>query len=307
MFLIFVRKWGSGIMKKERRKCGMIHQNLGVWMCRRMEVIMFNLLRMDLYRMKRGKSVYVCLGILLMGIVATLSLIWLVATPQGQQVAVNIGMFTSEDLAEVPDTMAGVDTLVMLRQTSLDGGVYNLVFGIWVMLFVCMDYQSGFIKNVMAVHQNRWNYVVSKIVTAGIVSFCYLIAQYVLVLIMNRLLGNMAPCSPFGDVLFYLTWAWLLTVAFAALTILVCVWTRSVAAGTLTAVLLGTGTVQGPLYALLNMVHAGGWMKYTIYHTLDLGPNHYAAPADLYVYVVGVGFLVLYAVVAGIVLRKQDI
>ena len=76
---------------------------------------------------------YVCLGILLMGIATTLSLIWLVATPRGQQVAVNIGMFTAEDLAEELDVMAGVDTLVMLRQTSLDGGTYNLIFGIWVL------------------------------------------------------------------------------------------------------------------------------------------------------------------------------
>ena len=268
---------------------------------------MFNLLRMDLYRMGRGKSLYVCLGILLMMTVATLYMVWLMATPQGQETAVSIGMFTAEELAEEGDVMAGVDTLVMLRQIGLDGSMYNLVFGIWVMLFVCMDYQSGFIKNVMVVHQNRWNYVASKVMTAGIVSFCYLAAQYVFVLLMNKLLGDMAPYSAFGDVLFYLTWAWLLTVAFAALTILVCVWTRSVAAGALTAVLLGTGAVQGPLYAILNMLHVGGWLKYTIYHTLDQGPNHYAAPRDLYVYAVGAGFLALYMAAAGMVLKKQDI
>lgn len=277
---------------------------------------MFNLLRMDLYKMRRGKSVYVCLGILLIMIVATLCMLWLVATPQGLETAVQLGIFPAEDqmqeggfqaIVASDNVLEGVDTLVMLRQTSLDGGVYNLVFGIWIMLFICSDYQSGFIKNVMVVHQNRWNYVISKIVTAGIVSFCYLIIQYLFLLIVNSLFGNMAPCAPFKDVLFYLTWAWLLTVAFAALTTLVCVWTRSVAAGTLTAVLLGSGMVQGPLYALLDMIHMGGWMKYTIYHTLDLGPNHYAAPADLYVYVVGAGFLALYTIVSGIVLKKQDI
>ena len=236
---------------------------------------MFNLLRMDLYRMGRGKSLYVCLGILLMMTVVTLYMVWLMATPQGQETAVSIGMFTAEELAEEGDVMAGVDTLVMLRQIGLDGGMYNLVFGIWVMLFVCMDYQSGFIKNVMVVHQNRWNYVASKVMTAGIVSFCYLAAQYVFVLLMNKLLGDMAPYSAFGDVL--------------------------------TAVLLGTGAVQGPLYAILNMLHVGGWLKYTIYHTLDQGPNHYAAPRDLYVYAVGAGFLALYMAAAGMVLKKQDI
>lgn len=270
---------------------------------------MFNLLRMDLYRMKRGKSVYVCLGILLVMTVFTLCMVWLMSTPQGQNTAVRLGMFTAEDMAVVAAemTMEGVDTLVMLRQTSLDGGMHNLLFGIWVMLFVCMDYQSGFIKNVMAVHQNRWNYVFSKILTAGIVNLCYLIIQYLFVLLMNRLLGNMAPYSALGDVLFYLSWAWLVTTAFAALVIMVCVWTRKVAAGALTVVILGGGMVQGPMYALLNMIHMGDWMKYTIYHTLDLGPYRYTAPADLYVYAVGVGFLVLYAAITGTVLKRQDI
>ena len=243
---------------------------------------MFSLLRMDLYRMIRSKSVYVCMGILLLMIMASLGLVWLVGTPQGQEVAMRIGLFTAADLADETDTMAGVDTLIMLRQSSMDGGVYNLIFGIWVMLFVCMDYQSGFIKNVMAVHQNRWNYLCSKVITV-------------------------APCSSLGDVLFYLSWAWLLTVAFAALVILVCVWTRSVAAGALTAVLLGSGMVQGPMYALLSMVKMGDWMKYTIYHALDQGPNRFTAPSDLYVYAVGAGFLALYMAAAGILLKKQDI
>lgn len=267
---------------------------------------MLNLLRMDLYRMKRGKSVYVCLGILLMGIMATLCMVWLMGTPRGQETAMRLGMFTAEDLAGL-DVMEGVDTLVMLRGTGMDGGTHNLVFGIWVMLFVCMDYQSGFVKNIMAVHQNRWNYVASKILTAGIVNIGYLVIQYLFVLLMNRLLGNMAPCSALGDVIFYLSWAWLVTTAFAALVIMVCVWTRKVVAGALAVVLLGCGMVQGPMYALLNMLHMGDWMKYTIYHTLDLGASRYTAPADLYVYGVGVGFLVLYAAIAGLVLKKQDI
>lgn len=268
---------------------------------------MFNLLRMDLYRMKRGRSLYVCLGILLVMTVATLGMVWLMGTPQGRETAVRIGILEEEQAVTADNMMEGVDTLVMLRQTGMDGGMYDLIFGVWIVLFVCMDFQSGFIKNIMAVHQNRWSYVASKVVTAGIVSICYMAAQYAVVLILNRLLGNMAPVTELKDVLFYLSWAWLLTVAFAALVIMVCVWTRSVAAGVLTAVLLGSGTVQGPLHVLLDLVRMGDWVDYTIYYTLDLGPGCYTALADLYVYGVGAGFLILYAAVAGIVLSKKDI
>lgn len=268
---------------------------------------MFNLLRMDLYRVKTSKSVYVCFGILLIATVMVFGLLWLMATPQGQEWSVRMTMITVEDVTGSADILAGVDFLIFFRQICLDGGMYNLIFGIWVMMFVCMDFQSGFIKNVMALHQNRWNYIGSKIVTAGIVDFCYLVLHLLFALLMNRLFGNMVPYTGWGDIVFYLTWAWLVTMAFSALIILICVLTRSVAAGSVAAVLLGGGMVVSILYSILNTFHMGEWLEYTIYLTLAMGPDRYAGIRDLYVYVVGAGFLILYTVAAGIVLKKQDI
>ena len=61
---------------------------------------MFNLLRMDLYRVKRGKSVYVCPGLLLVITVLAFWLMWLLETPKGQETALRIGMLTLEETAE---------------------------------------------------------------------------------------------------------------------------------------------------------------------------------------------------------------
>ena len=177
---------------------------------------MFNLLRMDLYRAKRSKSVYICFGILFIATVMLFGLIWLMETPQGQEIALRIGMISQEEAKEASGLLNGVDSLIFFRQICLDGGSYNLIFGIWVMLFVCMDFQSGFIKNVMALHQNRWNYVGSKILTAGIVNVCYLVLHYLSALLMNRIFGELVPYTKWVDVVFYLSWAWLLTTAFAS-------------------------------------------------------------------------------------------
>lgn len=268
---------------------------------------MFHLLRMDLYRIKRSKSVYVCLGVLLIGTVMSMGLFWLLTSPQGQEIALRIGMLEVDERQEVASILDGMDILAMFRQICMDGGTYSLIFGIWVMLFVCMDFQSGFIKNIMALHQNRWGYIGSKLMAAGIVDFCYLVLYLLCVMLMNRLLGNMVSASEWGDLLFYLGWAWLLTAAFAALIILVCVLTRSVAAGALAAVFLGSGMVVSILYGLLDMFHMAGWLEHTIYMTLAMGPGHYGSVQDLYVYVTGAAFLLLYAVGAGIVLERQDI
>lgn len=268
---------------------------------------MFNLLRMDLYRVRKSKSVYICFGILLAATAAIFGLLWLMAVPRGQGLAVRAGMLTVAETAELSDVLKGVDSLVMFRQTCLDGGTYNLVFGIWIMLFVCSDFQSGFIKNVMALHQNRWKYVGSKIVTAGIVDFCYLILHLMFTLLMNRLFGNMVPYAELGDCVFYLSWAWLVTAAFAALVILICVLSRSVAAGAVGTVLFSSGVIVTVLYSLMNTFHMGSWLKYSIYLTLSMGPGEYTAWKDLYVYAVGAGFLILYTAVAGVVLRRRDI
>lgn len=272
---------------------------------------MFNLLRMDFYRIKRSKSVYVCLLTLLLFTAASCLMIWMMATPQGLRLAARLNIIptdvNSQVLGNAADSLAQVDTLKMFRQLGISGGMYSLILGIWVMLFVCGDYQSGFIKNVMSLHQNRWNYVGSKILAAGAVNLCYLLLQYAWILALNRLFGNMTAYADIRDIAFFMAWTWLLTTAFCALLTAVCILTRSVAAATAAAILLGSGTIVAALQGILDMLHLGGWLQYTIYLTLSTGPSRYASLADLQVFAVGGGFLILYTFLAGLILKRQDI
>ena len=98
---------------------------------------MFNLLRMDLYRVKRSKSVYICFGTLLAATVFVFGMMWLLATPQGQEISLRIGMLSANEVNESNYILEGYDSLIFYRDICLDGGAYNLIFGIWVMLFVC--------------------------------------------------------------------------------------------------------------------------------------------------------------------------
>lgn len=268
---------------------------------------MFNLLRMDLYRIKRSKSVYVCFGILMAMMVISFGLWYLMASPRGQELAVSLGLGPTELLARTAQALEDIDFLAFFRQICLDGGMYNVIVGIFVMLLVCGDFQSGFIKNIMALHQNRWNYVGSKVLAAGIVNACYLVLDLAASLLLNRLLGGLVSSSSWQDLLFYMTWAWLLATAFSALIILICVFTRSVAAGAIGAVFLGSGTLVMALYGILNTFHIGGWLEYTIYMTMNMGSGHLASAWELKVYAVGGGFLALYTVLTGILLGRKDI
>lgn len=268
---------------------------------------MFNLLRMDLYRIKRSKSLPICLGILFFAAISIFTLLWLLAVPEGQVIALKIGMMTPDDKKTASIILNDIDILTLFRQISLDGGLYSVILGIWVMLFICSDYQNGFIKNIMALYSNRWLYLGSKLLAVGIVDLCYLVFHFGFTLLLNYLFGTIVPYTKIKDVLFYLAWAWLLTMAFSALIILICICTRSIAAGSFGAILLGSGLIVVPIYQIMHLLHLGEWLKYSIYFSLSYGPNQYTSLKDLQVFIVGTVFLALYSTAAGILLKKQDI
>ena len=270
---------------------------------------MFNLLRMDLYRIKRSQSVYICLAILLALSALSCWLVWLMETPDGRQEAVKLGMFQLEELAQLEaegSALEGMDLLEMFRDVGMDGGLYCTILGIVVTLFVCMDFQSGFMKNIMASHKNRWTYVVSKLLTAGIVNLFYLLISFGFCLLMN-LLFHMVPFTSWNNILFYLVWAWLLSTAFTSLIIAICIFTRNTALGVLSTILFGSGVIVSFLSYLTNLFHLGQWVNYTLYFNMTYGPSAYSGTGDLKIFVIGFAFMALYTIAASIGLTKQDI
>lgn len=271
---------------------------------------MFNLLRMDLYRLKRSKSFYICLAFLLVTIFMCYGIVFLAGTPEGRELAPKIGMSAltePEDDEAWTTLLEGMDFVGMLRDSCMDGGAYHLTFGIMAAIFICADFQSGFIKNIMSQHRKRWKYVASKLLTMGIADFIYLIICFGFGALMNLLFHNMVPFGAWQDALFYLAWIWLITTAFAALIIMLCVFSRSTAVGVTMAILLGSGLILLPLVSITRLFHADGWFDYTIYYNISYGPSCYSVPADLKVFAVGAVFLILYTIASVIISAKQDV
>ena len=266
---------------------------------------MFNLLRMDLYRLKRSRSVYICFAILLVISIICFWFVWMATTPGGLTFAAKIGI--AETRRDDSFSAGDYDSLLMFREIAMDGGGYSVILGILVALFVCLDFQSGFLKNIMSLHRYRWKYVISKVITAGILSFLYLTLQYAFCILLNLLFGHLAPFTGFRDILFYLTNAWINTTAFSALIIMVCFFTRSITAGVLTTFLLASGIVQAVIYSFTGLFHLEGWQNYTLYYNLAFAPSSYAKMEDLRGIFVGLVFLILYSVIAAVSLSRQDI
>ncbi len=271
---------------------------------------MFNLLRMDLYRIKRSLSVYICLAIMLSISVLGCWMIWLLGTPEGRQSAVNSGMIETEllmeELEDESNLLEGMDLLEMYRNMSMDGGFYPCIICIITSLFVCADFQSGFIKNIMSSHRNRWRYVVSKLLTMGIVNFFFTMISFGFCFLTNALF-HMVPFTNWLDVLFYLGWAWVITTAFSSLIIAICIFTRNGAISILAAIIFSSGLLVTVLSALSSLFHLDQWVTYTLYFNMTYGPSSYSGIGDLRIFGIGLAFLVLYTLIASIVLSKKDI
>lgn len=268
---------------------------------------MFNLLRMDLYRIKRSKFIYVCFVCMLAVIALCYLLVWLMGTPEGQKTALKIGMLELSELEEGQNLLEGANLLGMFRESNMDGGLYNLIFGIAVALLVCGDYQQGFMKNIMSLHRERWTYIGSKLMASAILNLLYLVASYAFTALMNLVFQGMVPWADWRETLFYLGWAWVLTTGFAALIIMLCVLSRSTTIGVLGAVLLGSGLVVSLLQSITSQFHLDGWVEYTIYYNLTFGPSAYTSVGDLRGVAVGIAFLAIYGIASVAAVMKRDI
>ncbi len=268
---------------------------------------MFNLLRMDLYRLIRCKSIYLCFGFLVLALYLCYWLFYLSYSPEGRESAEKMGMIMTTNVEQILEEMEMGGTLALFREATMDGGVYGTMYGIVVALFVCADFKGGFIKNSMALHRKRWKYIASKLMAASILGFVYLVFYYGIGLLMNLWFHNMVPVTGWGDVLFCLARVWFLMTAFAALIIMICIFTRSTTVGVCGAVLLGSGLIVVILASFMANFRLEGWTQYTIYYNMAYGPSVYSSAGDLKGFALGMVFFALYSVVSAVSLAKQDI
>ncbi len=267
---------------------------------------MFNMFRMDIYRLIRSRFVYVCLALIIGMQALSYLMIYMVGTEEGREAATQAGMIVTVD-GEEEIVLEGVDSLVMYRQALMDGGAYATIFGIASVLFLCSDFQGGFLKNIMTQHRQRWKYIGSKLIALGSLNLIYLLLSVGANYLLNLLWKGLVPSVPLSAFPFYLMWIWLVTMAFGAMTIMVSVFTRSTVAGVLTAVFMCSGLLMLPLSALMEHFNLGGWMKYTLYYNMAYGPSTYSTAADLLGAAVGLGFLAVYGTAAAVALTMQDI
>ncbi len=223
---------------------------------------MFNLLRMDLRRLVRTRSFYVVLAVTAALLVMTVAMVSAVIDQAKLDALKSTGIVVtggnSEDMMEL---LRGMNRLDFLHE-CLGSGFLLALACTGMTLFVNGDFSSGCVKNICFARPRRWEYVLSKILVAGLYSAVITILGVLVSLVCPVLLGMSLEPSSFAGILQYAFWMWLPTWAFSLLGLTLVLLTRSSTLGIIMAVAAGGGLVA----ALLQSLCQGfGWPDLTQY------------------------------------------
>lgn len=266
---------------------------------------MINLFKMDMRRIIRSKAFYICLGLLCISTIFTFGIMYVMVNPDAQQVVREMNILNSDLTSQ--GTISSVSVLKLFHQTNVSGGFLPLTTAIVAMLLICSDFETGFIKNILAVHVNKWDYILGKVFSMAVVSFVYIGGTFLLDVVLNLVTGSYFAYDGIKDVFFYLLTVWMLNNGLYILIIMVSVITRNKAIGSAGAICLCSGLAVVLLNSLLGLFNLNGIMNYTLYMNLAYCPLEYKTVGDFTGLMIGCSFSIVYTLISKIVLDKIDI
>lgn len=252
---------------------------------------MANLLKMDLYRLFRRKTLYVMLVAMSAMILSMLFL----ADP---------AMLT---ISSILGVMNGVSMDNFMSAGSGLGLSYTLMC-IMLSFFVCDDFSSGFAKNIFTVHAGKFDYISSKIISMMVASAILMIVSLVESLVFCMISG--VAIGSIGGVIIFWIEKWLLTAPFAAAILFLNLWVRNKGLGFLFACLLGTGgLVMGVAWAFeaLHFSYANQVLSFTMYGASTVPSLNFQVGSALHIILAAVIWAVFYSVLSAAVLKRKDV
>ena len=142
---------------------------------------MLRYLRMDLYRLVKGKMLWVMMGIVLAMSVMMAFMMWLTTTPEFAQsvtgsASIHIGISDgSSEPVDIQDIQGLSDSVIAdftQNQSTmwLGGGAMAVFVAMMVALFFALDFTTGYVKNLPSARRDRLAYYGEKLVFVVLLS-----------------------------------------------------------------------------------------------------------------------------------------
>ena len=288
---------------------------------------------MDLYRLLRSKSLWICLGITVALAAMTIGVLGLLTNADFMQWAqssgatvssasnsvVNIGvngnstMSTEEITQSIVQAQEAISSssLTMTGTTLVNGNALAIMFTIFLSIFLASEFESGYSKNVFTVQPNRIAFLGARLVEIVLTAALFTAVSLASVALVGAIAGlSFAPTSA-ADLLLWGTLVTLVLSGFGMVIALIIWLTRKVAAGIIGAVVLVTGMLVMMVQALLSLFPALSHLSdFTLYACMSaLGRGLYVDGGLGVAHIAGVGlaFVIVYAALSAVTLKKKDI
>ena len=263
---------------------------------------MLSLLKMDVLRLVKSRSFYIILGVTAALIV---SLVLMVAGISAPEVIDAMAAQGAEIDLEDQQTLKYIKSLAFVHET-LGSGFLLVIAGIGMTLFAGGDFSSGYIKNICFARPRRWDYVLSKLLLAGVYSGLLTALGVLLSLLSPRLVGLRLAAAPLSQLTGYAVLMWLPCWAFSLMALTLVLLTRSSTLGIILSLVSGgdlTVILAGALCGRLGLPPVEQYFLSSVVRDL-CAPQTGAAALILDC---AAGWSVLYAAVSLAAIKIKDI
>lgn len=290
---------------------------------------MANILRMDLYRLIHGKSLWVMLATIVVLAVASAGAMAVITDPAFQEsmkaayttgapAGVSIGFTDSsgpdaEDIADANAMAAmfdqGLSPEALIGNVFLGGGGLSCLFVIFIAIFLASEFESGFSKNVFTVQPNRLAYLGARTLEIVVLSAVFTAVVVASTLATAAVAGLELTSTPLPD---FLLWAGLATLAAAGFGMItaLAVWiTRKMSAGIVIGIVVAAGLVTLALQTVLMLFpSAPPLADFTLSSCMASLSLGLAGPLSApHIALVSVAFIAVAAAASAVVLQRKDV
>ena len=144
-----------------------------------------NLFRMDMHRMICGKAFYVMVGI------AIFMPVMMLTQMSGVR---DIMVFIGSDGTETAGAFGAGMNLSML----------NVLTGMLLSIYIGREYTTGFVKNIVTAHANKYDYIISKGLIALICNTVFIIVYLLTLFILGGIMGLPAEIPSIPGLVLYI-------------------------------------------------------------------------------------------------------
>ncbi len=282
---------------------------------------MINMIRMDLHRMIRSTTFYAMLVAVCM---VTITSVEAVKTSREQYEDDPVAyeqmyLQQQEEQGEVIGIGVDLDSMdVVSDEFSISkyiGSIYSgnttaFILMILMTIFICAEYETGYIKNTVNITRHRWYNIVSKITIGTVCMLIFNVIIFAISAIGLKCYAGVDKLQISADTFKYLATHLVLQIALCALFAAIATIIRGKAGSFVLGIMISMGMLSMLLtYLLGKYLHISDKILSNIFTTrkiMTIVPNS-ANGVYLSGIIVGAIMIIVYGIIGSVVISKRDI